>query len=94
AHTESETNFAYLFRFGVMPLYLFSGTFFPISQLPQWMETLAWITPLWHGVELCRGLVLGGLEATEGLAHLAVLVAFVVGGWAACQVTFRRRLRP
>ena len=45
---------------------------------------------MWHGVELCRGLVLGGLGATEALAHLAVLVAFVVGGWSACQVTFRQ----
>ena len=42
-----------------MPLFLFSGTFFPISQLPDWLQPVAWVTPLWHGVELCRALALG-----------------------------------
>jgi len=94
ATRSRDISFPAILRFGIIPMFLFGGAFFPISQLPDWLQKLAWITPLWHGVELCRGLVLGGLEATDGLAHLAVLVAFVVGGWAACQVTFRRRLRP
>ena len=33
------------------PLMLFSGTFFPVSQLPAWLQPVAWVTPLWHGVE-------------------------------------------
>ena len=94
ATRSRDISFPAILRFGIIPMFLFGGAFFPISQLPDWLQKLAWITPLWHGVELCRGLVLGGLEATDGLAHLAVLLAFVVGGWAACQVTFRRRLRP
>ena len=57
AHTDSEANFAYLFRFGVMPLFLFSGTFFPITQLPQWLEVDRLGHALWHGVALCRDLV-------------------------------------
>ena len=40
-------------------MFLFSGTFFPISQLPDWLQPVAWVTPLWHGVELCRDLALG-----------------------------------
>ena len=56
---KSENNFAYLFRFGMMPLMLFSGTFFPISQLPGWLRLLAYATPLWHGVDLCRMLHAG-----------------------------------
>ena len=46
----------YVIRFGAMPLMLFSGTFFPVSQLPGWLRPLAYATPLWHGVALCRGL--------------------------------------
>ncbi len=89
-----DISFPAILRFGIIPMFLFSGAFYPITELPDWLQKLAWITPLWHGVELCRGLVLGGLDRVEGLAHLAVLLVFVVGGWAACQVTFRRRLQP
>ena len=94
ATRSRDISFPAILRFAIIPMFLFGGAFYPITQLPGWLQKVAWITPLWHGVELCRGLVLGGLEATDALAHLAVLVAFVVGGWAACQVTFRRRLRP
>ena len=51
---KRENTFAYVFRFGMMPLMLFSGTFFPLSQLPGWLRALAYATPLWHGVALCR----------------------------------------
>ena len=46
-----------------MPLFLFGGAFYPISQLPDWMEPIAKVTPLWHGVELCRDAVHGQLGA-------------------------------
>src|SRR5207248_2560946 len=59
---QSENSFAYLFRFGMMPLMLFSGTFFPLSQLPGWLRLLAYATPLWHGVDLCRMLSLGHVD--------------------------------
>ncbi len=87
-----ENNFAYMFRFGMMPLMLFSGTFFPLSQLPGWLRPLAYATPLWHGVDLCRGLSLGHVDLPAALGHvayLAVLAAF--GIWAGAR-TYRRRL--
>jgi lipooligosaccharide transport system permease protein len=88
---ESESSFAMLYRFGIVPLFLFSGTFFPISQLPRWMELLAWVSPLWHGVDLCRDLVLGQLEWLD-LLHVGYLVALLaVGLWLADR-SFRRRL--
>ena len=59
ASVESPQWLAAIFRFGLVPLFLFSGTFFPVSQLPDWAELLAWLTPLWHGVELCRDLASG-----------------------------------
>ena len=46
--------FPALNRFVLIPMFLFAGTFFPVSQLPDWLEPVAWVTPLWHGVELCR----------------------------------------
>src|SRR5680860_1164719 len=54
AAQESDARFPLVMRFIVLPLFLFSGTFFPLDQLPEWLQALAWISPLWHGVELCR----------------------------------------
>ena len=54
-----DTSFAVIFRFGMIPLFLFSGTFFPVTQLPAWLRPVAYVTPLWHGVALCRSLSLG-----------------------------------
>ena len=54
-----DTSFAVVFRFGMIPLFLFSGTFFPVTQLPAWLRPVAYLTPLWHGVALCRALCLG-----------------------------------
>lgn len=94
ATQKTMNNFSYLFRFGITPLFLFSGTFFPIEQLPAVIQPLAWLTPLYHGVALCRSLALGTLAADPlGAAiHLAVLLAFTVAGLALALVTFERRL--
>ena len=53
-----------LFRFGIIPLFLFSGTFFPISQLPDPLQVAAYFTPLFHGVELVRKIALPGADAS------------------------------
>jgi lipooligosaccharide transport system permease protein len=68
-------------RLGVMPLFLFSGTFFPVSQLPGGLRVLSVISPLWHGVELCRGATTGSIDPWAALAHVAVLAACVIAGW-------------
>ncbi len=90
-----ENSFAYVFRFAMMPLMLFSGTFFPLSQLPAWLRPLAYATPLWHGVALCRALSLGaGVRADwpGALGHVAYLAALAAFGiWAGAR-TYRRRL--
>src|SRR5262249_62290003 len=49
-----DTSFTMIFRFFMIPLFLFSGVFFPITQLPSWLQPVAYLTPLWHGVSLCR----------------------------------------
>jgi len=89
-----ETSFTYVFRFGLMPLMLFSGTFFPLSQLPAGLRALAYVTPLWHGVALCRAFSLGtaASDPVGMLGHVAYLAALAAAGiWAGAR-TYRRRL--
>jgi lipooligosaccharide transport system permease protein len=79
AWAENEI-FNPLFRFAITPMFLFSGTFFPVTRLPQGLREVAYATPLWHGVDLVRKLSLG--TATLGLSvlHVAYLsLWFVVG---------------
>jgi lipooligosaccharide transport system permease protein len=89
---RNDQGFNAIFRFGLTPLFLFSGTFFPIEQLPAVIRPIAWVTPLWHGVDLIRQLTLGRIDLPLAVAHLGVLCAFVVLGTALALVTFRRAL--
>ena len=81
-------------RFVIVPLFLFSGTFFPVEQLPPVAGAIARVLPLWHGVELTRALALGTAPALPWPVHLGVVVALLVAGILAGSVTFDRRLRP
>jgi lipooligosaccharide transport system permease protein len=86
ATQRTPERFNAVFRFGITPLFLFSGTFYPVESLPTFLQPLAWVTPLWHGVSLARGLSLGTIGADPVLAviHLAVLLGFIaVGTWFA-----------
>jgi lipooligosaccharide transport system permease protein len=92
ATQEQDTGFSVLYRLGMIPLFLFSGTFFPITQLPAAIRWLAYLSPLWHGVAVCRDFWLAR-GTTLGIAlHLAVLLGLVIAGTAAADRTFRRRL--
>src|SRR5260370_6699070 len=75
-----DTSFAVIFRFGMIPLFLFSGTFFPVSQLPGWLQPLAYATPLWHGVALCRSLSLGTATLGGALIHVGYLAGLTAIG--------------
>jgi lipooligosaccharide transport system permease protein len=92
AHTENEASFVAIFRFLIIPMFLFSGTFFPISSLPAPLEAIAYVTPLWHGVDLCRQLTLGEVMVWSALAHVVFLVASIVAGLTVARITYRRRL--
>jgi len=81
-----------LYRFGMIPMFLFSGTFFPVSQLPDALRWLAYLTPLWHGVALCRGLALGVGSAAALTLHALVLVAMGLAGLLIARRNYRRRL--
>jgi lipooligosaccharide transport system permease protein len=88
----SDQRFSIIYRFGLIPLFLFSGTFFPVTRLPAWARPVAYATPLWHGVALCRSLSLGTATAGGALEHLAYLVLLAAAGIVACQLAYRRRL--
>lgn len=92
ARLEDETGLSSLFRFGIVPLFLFSGTFFPISQLPDPVQPLAYATPLWHGVELARGFALGIPTTFPPLVHLGYLAVVAAGGSVLATRLLRRRM--
>jgi lipooligosaccharide transport system permease protein len=92
ATQTTDNGFAALFRFVIMPMFIFSGTFFPITQLPELLQFVAVLTPLWHGVALTRAIALDEVEPVLALVNVTVLVGFTaVGLWAAMR-TFSRRL--
>ena len=89
---RSQTPMNYVFRFGSVPLMLFSGTFFPVSQLPGWLRPIAYATPLWHGAALCRSLSLGTVTAGSAGVHVGYLTAMAAIGLLLGNRSFYRRL--
>lgn len=81
AGLKDESAFALVFRLGMMPLFLFSGAFFPIGNLNPWLESLATATPLWHGVDLTRMLTQGQVDWSMAAVHVGYLLVLAVAGW-------------
>jgi len=91
---EGNSMFSVLFRLGITPMFLFSGTFFPVANLPVVLRGVAYATPLWHGADLCRRLVLGGATPSSTLVHVAYLGAWTAAGLVIGRRTYARRLTP
>lgn len=81
-----------LFRFVIMPMYMFSGTFFALSQLPQGVRLIAQVLPLAQGVDLCRSLSLGHASLPAALGHVAYLMVLVAVGFTVARINYRRVL--
>jgi len=92
ATQDTDFRFPVVMRLGIIPLFLFSGTLFPVSQLPGWLQPLCWFSPLWHGVQLCRAATTGTIDAPEAVANVAVLGALVVVGTVWGFRAFTRKL--
>jgi lipooligosaccharide transport system permease protein len=92
ATQSGDNGFNALNRFVVLPLFLLSGSFFPLSQLPLFLQAIAWALPTSHGVEVCRTLFLGHLGGAATIGHLLVLIAYAVVGVGFARVTLTRRL--
>ncbi len=92
ASQQNDVGFVAIYRFGLIPLFLFSGTFFPVAELPGWLQPVAYATPLFHGVALCRALVLGQAQWWPAVGDALYLVAFATVGGALAFRTYERRL--
>jgi lipooligosaccharide transport system permease protein len=92
AWLKSEEGFGLLFRLGVIPLTLFSGAFFPISNLGPVLEWIARLTPLWHGVSLSRMFCVDHIDWALVVLNVVVLVSLTVVGWFLAVRNLDRRL--
>lgn len=73
SQARSVSQLTYFFSLLVMPMFWFSGGFFPLDEFPRWASIAAWFTPLYHAVELNRALVTGHF-AWNDLTHVAWLL--------------------
>jgi lipooligosaccharide transport system permease protein len=92
AAIEKDTAISSALRFGITPLFLFSGTFFPIEQLPVFLRPLAYLTPLWHGVDLARTWALGLEPTVSPVWHVLFLTALAGVGAVGGARRLRKRL--
>jgi len=90
---QSDQHFSLVMRLGIIPLFLFSGTFFPVSQLPDALQPVVWASPLWHAVEPARDLTTGTVDVSTAL-HLVVLLALTAVALPFGVRNFARRLTP
>jgi len=92
--TEDKGQFAMVQRFIFTPMFLFSGTFYPLDTMPGWLQWIGWLSPLWHASEIGRALSYGSPPGAWPVgAHLAVLLVMATAGWVLARRAFVRRLR-
>ena len=92
AFVEGPDSFGLIYRLGLVPLFLFSGSFFPISNLGSVLGAVAKVTPLWHGVNLTRMLCLDRVDGSTALVNLVVLVVVLGSGWVLAVRALERRM--
>ncbi|MEA3184503.1 MAG: lipooligosaccharide transport system permease protein [Ilumatobacteraceae bacterium] len=89
---KNDHAFPAMNRFVIIPLFLFGGAFYPLSQLPGWTQAIVKCLPLWHGVELARGFTIGHVGDWASAGHVAVLLCWILGGSVLSHAFMRRRL--
>ena len=94
AKIEKEDQFFNILgRLVIMPMFLFSGTFFPLSSMPIYLQPIGWISPLWHATELGREAAFDyGISSTMVIVHLAFLITMLVTGLTLATRQFEKRL--
>jgi lipooligosaccharide transport system permease protein len=80
----------YFFTLIMTPMFIFAGTFFPVSQLPVWAQKIAWFMPLYHAVNISRGLASGQVAGLW--ADFLWLLVFGSVFFALALARMRRRL--
>ncbi|MGM7669497.1 ABC transporter permease [Microbacterium sp. A93] len=86
-------QFALVQRFVIMPLFLFSATFYPLSALPIGLQWIGWISPQWHAAQLGR-IASYGMENPAWLTavHVGYLLGLAILGWILVRRIYTRRL--
>jgi lipooligosaccharide transport system permease protein len=82
--------FTYYFTLVITPMTFLSGVYFPISQMPDWLQAIARVLPLTAAVEIVRPLIIGEAPV-RWWGPLLVLAAYAVGGYYLALVLTRRR---
>jgi lipooligosaccharide transport system permease protein len=90
---NDEGYFAIIGRFVIAPMFLFSGTFYPLELMPIYLQPIGWISPLWHATQLGRALSYGmPLELWLGVVHVLFLAVLGVLGMRFTYPKFEERL--
>ena len=90
---NEDIFFTVLQRFVIMPLFLFSGTFYPLTNMPIFLQWIGWISPLWHATELGRWLTYGHeISSLMIYTHFVFLNSLLLFGVIASRRIFTRRL--
>jgi lipooligosaccharide transport system permease protein len=92
ATRESDAAFTMVFRFTLIPMTLFSATFFPLSQYPGWLRWVVQVMPLYHAAALARTCAFGQGSVGVSLVHAGILVAMASVGYVYARRNLRRRL--
>lgn len=91
--TNEDVFLASTWRLLIMPMFLFSGTFYPLSGLPLALQLIGWISPLWHATQLGRWLSYGmPLEPWQAAVSVAYLLTLGIVGIVVARRRFERRL--
>jgi lipooligosaccharide transport system permease protein len=88
---SSIENFSYVISAVLTPLFLVAGTFFPLSQLPEWAQIAGNLNPLHHCVELVRHAAFGW-RGWSDLARVGALIGFALATWRIAIVAMTRKL--
>ncbi|MFT4213799.1 MAG: ABC transporter permease [Microbacterium sp.] len=90
---DDKGQFALVQRFVFMPMFLFSGTFYPLDTLPVWLQWIGWISPLWHGAELGRVATYdAAIDPVMVAVHAGYLLVLAVAGYLWGRREFIERL--
>lgn len=90
---DDRGQLSFIERFVVVPLTLFSGSYFPLSTLPDYLQPIGWISPLWHAAELSRAVLYGApMTPLMAVIHVGFLVAVAAVGAVISVRVFQRRL--
>ncbi len=90
---DDRGQFALVQRFIFMPMFLFSGTFYPLDSLPLWLQWIGWVSPLWHATELGRWISYGAYLSPAMVAlHFSYLIVLSIVGYVLGRRFFERRL--